>query len=357
MRLPDLINNPVVTLVLSLVPLASITVWLLWRWSVREQMRLPRCGSCGYDVRHIIALSCPECGLDLRQAGIVAPGQAPRLSAMWAALMWLTLYPIPAMVVGYIIVNTFVPWTYQMSVTRPIRTAAPYAVTTLYARLDGTTWHTRRSRPHDTVGQEMSSLRIGSDMQRAGPTDLRIDLKSGRYSYTHNGVLIQGDGGLKPAMLQRWLIDSGTFKPDEYPAMASEQMSVFIAEQNTELGRRTGRQYANPANPADTSSSLVPAPPGTNRFFWAPPAFMTAGSVTAFIDEVPSPRKQTAIIAIWIGLWLLSGWAVYLRATRSIANSPAASAAALDGPLSPASAPAAAAASPTALPASQHSNV
>ncbi len=351
MRLPDLINNPAVTLVLSLVPLASISVYLLWRWSVRAQMRLPRCGSCGYDVRHIVALSCPECGLDLRQAGIVAPGQAPKLTPGWAAMMWLTLYPVPAMVIAYIIVNTLVPWTYDLTVYRQIRTAPPYADTTLYARMDGTTWHTRRNRPMATVGYKMSSLRIGSNMQLAMPTDLRINLKSGRYSYTHNGTQVQGEGGLKPEMFERWLLDTGVFKAEEYPRVAAEQMCPFISETNTERGWTTGRQYANPANMQDTSASLVPAPPGT-RLPWFPPAFMTAASSINFIDEAPSGRKKTSIVAIWIGLWLLSGWAVYLRANRAITPASAVTAAKGSSPLS----------SPEAVPtsppsASQHSTV
>jgi hypothetical protein len=168
----------------------------------------------------------------------------------------------------------------------------------------------------------MSSLRIGSDMLRGQPGDLRIDLKSGRYSYTLNGKMIEGQGGLKPEMLERWLLDTGTFTPEQYSRIASEQMCQFISETNTERAWNTGRQYANPSNMQDTSSSLVPAPYGMSQR-WFPPAFMTAASSLIFIDEAPSPRKQTSIVAIWIGLWLLSGWAVYLRVNRAITPAPA----------------------------------
>jgi hypothetical protein len=323
MRLPDLINNPTVTLILSLVPLASISVWLLWRWSVREQMRLPRCGSCGYDVRHIMGLTCPECGLDLRQAGIVAPGQAPRLTPIWSALMWLTLYPVPAMVVAYIIVNMLVPWSYQMSVIRQVRTAAPYANTTIYAKLEGSLWSTRSSRPHSTIGLEMSTLRITTDPQQKQPMDLRIDMKTGRYSYTLGGTVTQGQGGLKSAVLCKWLVDSGAFKADQFPQAAAEYLCSYFDEMNTSQGLVTGRQYTNPADPNDKSAMQVPAPAGW-RGMWYPPAYVTANSVFVSIDEADSPRQKIVLVTIWIVLWLLSGWVVYMRSLRALSPAPAA---------------------------------
>jgi len=33
----------------------------------------PSCGSCGYPTRGLGSLDCPECGADLREAGIVTP--------------------------------------------------------------------------------------------------------------------------------------------------------------------------------------------------------------------------------------------------------------------------------------------
>lgn len=32
------------------------------------------CGACGYSVEGLLAMTCPECGVDLRRAGIRQPG-------------------------------------------------------------------------------------------------------------------------------------------------------------------------------------------------------------------------------------------------------------------------------------------
>ncbi len=38
-----------------------------------KQKSDPVCGKCGYIVRGISTLTCPECGSDLREVGIIAP--------------------------------------------------------------------------------------------------------------------------------------------------------------------------------------------------------------------------------------------------------------------------------------------
>jgi lipid-A-disaccharide synthase-like uncharacterized protein len=40
---------------------------------VRARPDVPVCGQCGYVVRGISSLTCPECGSDLREVGVLAP--------------------------------------------------------------------------------------------------------------------------------------------------------------------------------------------------------------------------------------------------------------------------------------------
>jgi len=58
------------------------------------------CGKCGYAVRGLEMLNCPECGADLREAGIVKPGKPHR--RVWGivllvvcGLMLLTCMGLP----------------------------------------------------------------------------------------------------------------------------------------------------------------------------------------------------------------------------------------------------------------------
>lgn len=49
----------------------------------------PACGHCGYDVRGLPTFICPECGKDLREAGILTPGalRPPMPGSLEARLM------------------------------------------------------------------------------------------------------------------------------------------------------------------------------------------------------------------------------------------------------------------------------
>lgn len=64
------------------------------RW--RDRVRRPCCGECRYPVEGLTTFTCPECGKDLREAGILVPGVRPRhrihvaeLLAAWSATVVL----------------------------------------------------------------------------------------------------------------------------------------------------------------------------------------------------------------------------------------------------------------------------
>ncbi len=56
----------------------SYVVFLAWRRGRYRKIREPVCGRCGYIVRGVAELKCPECGEDLREVGIIAPGRRKR---------------------------------------------------------------------------------------------------------------------------------------------------------------------------------------------------------------------------------------------------------------------------------------
>jgi hypothetical protein len=69
---PSFAILPIILVILVLVGLiAGITLWITGgRSSGSGEMS---CGSCGYAVRGLDGLNCPECGADLRMAGINRP--------------------------------------------------------------------------------------------------------------------------------------------------------------------------------------------------------------------------------------------------------------------------------------------
>lgn len=71
--------------------LAVTAVATVIRW--RDRVRVPSCGACRYPVEGLTTFRCPECGVDLREAGILAPGMRPKhrifvaeMFAAWAVV-------------------------------------------------------------------------------------------------------------------------------------------------------------------------------------------------------------------------------------------------------------------------------
>jgi hypothetical protein len=52
------------------------------RWPWQGAVAQPSCGACGYPVQGLPSFTCPECGKDLRQVGIITPRQ-DALVSLW----------------------------------------------------------------------------------------------------------------------------------------------------------------------------------------------------------------------------------------------------------------------------------
>ena len=81
---------------LLLLALVVVLVVLVLRRRRGPAVALPSCGQCGYAVRGLPTFTCPECGADLREVGIVTPTERRPLSPWWRVAIWSVLLPIPA---------------------------------------------------------------------------------------------------------------------------------------------------------------------------------------------------------------------------------------------------------------------
>lgn len=57
----------------------------------------PSCGSCGYAVQGLSALTCPECGSDFRRVGIDTPRQRGSVGPGVFSTLWTLMLPMPAL--------------------------------------------------------------------------------------------------------------------------------------------------------------------------------------------------------------------------------------------------------------------
>ena len=67
-------------------------------WS-RKRAKESVCGNCGYPAKGLPTLTCPECGSDLRDVGIITPKMPRPFGRLAKAFIWSTLLPLPAWLV------------------------------------------------------------------------------------------------------------------------------------------------------------------------------------------------------------------------------------------------------------------
>jgi hypothetical protein len=91
-------------LIIPLAYLLASLVGLSYLWyrvfKGRSGGDLPTCAKCGYAVRGLVGLNCPECGADLREVGIVTPKQRGAVSPVMFVLLWTLLLPGPSCLVS-----------------------------------------------------------------------------------------------------------------------------------------------------------------------------------------------------------------------------------------------------------------
>src|SRR5215831_14959884 len=77
---------------LAILGLCIRTLWVTLTPPPRR-LREPGCGRCGYPVTGLATPECPECGADLRLAGINTPALAMRhRGGLWGAILaWTVL--------------------------------------------------------------------------------------------------------------------------------------------------------------------------------------------------------------------------------------------------------------------------
>jgi hypothetical protein len=104
----SIISLVIMALALGVV-LASLVglAWLWWR-----VLRRPKsvamgasCGQCGYGVRGISSTTCPECGHDLREVGIITPRRRGQVGPLGFMLTWTLCLPLPALIISAIAIG------------------------------------------------------------------------------------------------------------------------------------------------------------------------------------------------------------------------------------------------------------
>jgi hypothetical protein len=182
----------------------------------------PRCGQCGYIVRGIASLTCPECGSDLREVGIDV-GRAAAYRPRW----WI--------VVGLAFVwsvGVFAAW---QIVAEQVRRGTPSVVTaTRSVAMNGPRSKAYAGVSFRAVGEHPTGSPAAADAGSATPAavvtlftgdgrahKLTADLDKDTYQYVAaDGRTVGPRPGLSAGGVVAWMADAGLNLQD--PQVAAE---------------------------------------------------------------------------------------------------------------------------------------
>lgn len=164
----------------------------------------PRCGQCGYCVRGIEGLICPECGSDLREVGIVT-GRSRWPIPLWAQLaLWSFLLLTGAILLTVFLLRTVVPFGQTTKAHRTISFWEPSNLT-LDAWGISRQWRPAMMDPHPAPPVEFEVV----DSRRM--SSLQINLSCGAYRYRRSdGTIVQQSSGFDGGVLADWLTTGGS---------------------------------------------------------------------------------------------------------------------------------------------------
>jgi hypothetical protein len=192
----------------ALIPITigALVLFFLFRLVYRGLgyggVREPSCGSCGYPVRGLGTFACPECGRDLREAGIVTPSLEwkHRPGLMVTALSWAILATalfLPLAALGLLVV----PEVGSFS-----RNSRLVPASGAYTQLDVT--------ESGGVGRpDAPAERVLLELTTNDGATATMDISRRSLAYTARTSAGSSRGKLTESALRDWLRDAGAVAP------------------------------------------------------------------------------------------------------------------------------------------------
>jgi hypothetical protein len=223
----------------------------------------PRCGKCGYGVRGLPTTTCPECGSDLREVGIVTPGVRSTLGpgmrlALWTIALALVAFPLSALLVG------MVPVWRDYYMQRVIFVQDKHLNATVRVTADSGGFGRGDAAEVPPPPWRLALI----DEARGGPLYVRDPAPGGEFVYyrSTDGQIVRGRG-FGPEAVLAWMRDKqtvGNVPAEEVNARAADVFTCLREMPNarghfTKLGRDADHML-DPvtAHPTTVMSSVSP---------------------------------------------------------------------------------------------------
>lgn len=274
---------------------AGLIAFVLARRAARrvDSSHGPSCARCGYAVRGLPSFTCPECGSDLREVGIHAPGVNPRPDSVVRKVgVWSIMILMIGSVISAMVINTCLPTVqsrYQdCSILGP-RSGQ-------YRRVD---FHGEGCNLHWPYKQQLrppsiSALDITLTLNDGHTLALRATFDELGYEYTDTqGHRVQGATGLNEQVVLNWMRSGGI---DVNKAGVETEVAEIA-----QIAKDAPHGSMNAASP-----TVFSGPPSTsNGFSYLPPRIATPIAVF-----------------FWIVVWLIGVRRILRRQRERLAATP-----------------------------------
>lgn len=253
----------------------------------------PACGNCGYCVRGISELICPECGSDLREVGIRTPGTGmPRpLTPRAKLVMWSTMMPLTCLSLLAPLAMIYGPNVLLTTQRRTIFCQAKYLNATLDVVRE-TRMVAMGRKPK--IGAPPQKMTIKS----ASMNPMDVDLATGNGKFTDRmGRTVAGAFNAK--FIEQWLNAFGFIDP----RIAERADDLITAIKDMDTASSPG--FLKLAN--DPQRGNLPS-------ITAHPSFM-------FTRTEPSGISMVAPVALTALIWLI-GLPFFLKGRKSAGATP-----------------------------------
>lgn len=175
-----------------------------YKRSAARNVTEPSCGGCGYCVRGLETFTCPECGADLREVGILTPGQRRPLGRGMRLLLWSVAIVPLAIILTSLVGDFITPYQITTTQSRVVFSHIPNANFIVRVTQEGK--QTRMGRRYAARGlvppQEMR-LKLEA---KNSPNVLSVHLSDGRYKFNDgNGATRSDAGPFDATVIADWL--------------------------------------------------------------------------------------------------------------------------------------------------------
>jgi len=259
----------------------------------------PTCGKCGYIVRGIEGFTCPECGSDLREVGIIPPGGRRPMGTAMRLLVW-TVATLPA---GFGLGLTLTPLIAPVDLVATRRRVIFIQSPNMNATIPVTQQGRQRvyGRPRINAATVVPMQTATLDLRRGTMIDVMTVDTPTRAAHFTDAAGKRIDGALDAEFVTQW------FNANGHNAGAVRDRAADVVAAVAEMDNPPGRGGAgfsrfspNPARGGIPDVTAHPASP-------------------AFVRPQNTPYTNAAPVALAGVIWLL-GLPFVLHRRRGVAR-------------------------------------